>query len=144
MPESVVKIKITNPSDCFVCQYALAVNANAEIIKMQLEQWLKDGIVEITKPDPIFHSPLLTVPKCDPVTGKQIKLRICCCALRRINAAVSDDDDCHENFTFPKVQEIFGRVSGCANIVRLLDLKQAYFAYPVSPKYRRCCLIPNI
>jgi hypothetical protein len=51
MPESVVKIKITNPNDCFVRQYPLAINTHAEI-KVQLEQWLKDGIVEKTKPDP--------------------------------------------------------------------------------------------
>lgn len=140
MPESVVKIKITNPSNCFVRQYPLAVNANAEI-KIQLEQWLKDGIVEITKPDPTFHSPLLAVPKRDPVTGKQTKLRICC-DLRRINAAISDND-CHENFAIPKIQEIFGRVSGRANIISVLDLKQAYFAYPVSPESRRCLIFSH-
>ncbi|KAG2214817.1 hypothetical protein INT46_006609 [Mucor plumbeus] len=137
MPESVVKIKITNPNDCFVRQYPLAINAHAEI-KVQLEQWLKDGIVEKTKPDPTFHSPLLAVPKRDPFTGKATKLRICC-DLRRINAAISNDD-CHENFAIPKIQEIFGKVSGRASIISVLDLKQAYFAYPVSPESRRCLI----
>ncbi|GAN11884.1 hypothetical protein MAM1_1196c11506 [Mucor ambiguus] len=107
MPESVVKIKISDPNDCFVRQYPLAVNANAEI-KSQLEEWLKDGIVERTKPDPTFHSPLLAVPKRDPHTGKTSKLRICC-DLRRINAAISDKN-CHENFAVPKIDEIFSKV----------------------------------
>ena len=137
MPESVVKIKITNPNNCFVRQYPLAINAHAEI-KIQLEQWLKDGIVEKTKPDPTFHSPLLAVPKRDPFTGKATRLRICC-DLRKINAAISDDD-CHEKFAIPKIHEIFGRVSGRANIISVLDLKQAYFAYPVSPESRRCLI----
>jgi hypothetical protein len=140
MPESVVKIKITNPSNCFVRQYPLAINAHAEI-KVQLEQWLKDGIVEKTKPDPSFHSPLLAVPKRDPITGKTTKLRICC-DLRKINAAISDDD-CHENFAIPKIHEIFGKVSGRANIISVLDLKQAYFAYPVSPESRRCLIFSH-
>lgn len=137
MPESVVKIKISDPSDCFVRQYPLAVNADAEI-KIQLEQWLKDGIVERTKPDPTFHSPLLAVPKRDPLTGKTTKLRICC-DLRRINAAISDKD-CHENYAVPKIDEIFSKVAGHANVISVLDLKQAYFAYPVSPESRRCLI----
>ncbi|CEP09775.1 hypothetical protein [Parasitella parasitica] len=123
MPEAVVKIKISDPSSCFVRQYPLPVNADAEI-KVQLEQWLKDGIVERTKPDSTFHSPLLAVPKRDPLTGKTTKLRICC-DLRRINAAISDKD-CHENYAVPKIDEIFKRVAGHANIVHVLDLKQAY------------------
>ncbi|KAG1119078.1 hypothetical protein G6F42_013051 [Rhizopus arrhizus] len=133
MPESVVKIKISDPSNCFVRQYPLAINANAEI-KIQLEEWLKDGIVERAKPNPTFHSPLLAVPKRDPLTGKTSKLRICC-DLRRINAAISDKD-CHENFAVPKIDEIFSKVAGNANVISVLDLKQAYFAFPVSPDSR--------
>lgn len=140
MPESVVRIKISDPSDCFVRQYPLAVNANAEI-KSQLEEWLKDGIVERTKPDPTFHSPLLAVPKRDPLTGKTSKLRICC-DLRRINAAISDKD-CHENFAVPKIDEIFSKVVGNANVISVLDLKQAYFAFPVSPESRRCLIFSH-
>jgi len=136
MPESIVKIKISDPSDCFARQYPLAVNADDAEIKVQLEQWLKDGIVERTKPDPTFHSPLLTVPKRDPLTGKPSKLRICC-DLRRINAAISDKD-CHENFAVPKIDEIFSKVTGNANVTSVLDLKQAYFAFSVSPEARRC------
>ncbi|CEP10697.1 hypothetical protein [Parasitella parasitica] len=108
MPEAVVKIKISDPSNCFVRQYPLPVNADAEI-KVQLEQWLKDGIVERTKPDSTFHSPLLAVPKRDPLTGKTTKFRICC-DLRRINAAISDKD-CHENYAVPKIDEIFQKGS---------------------------------
>lgn len=135
MPESVVKIKISDPSNCFVRQYPLPANADAEI-NTQLEEWLKDGIVERAKPDSTFHSPLLAVPKRDPLTGKTSKLRICC-DLRKINAAISDQD-CQENFAVPKIDEIFGKVAGNANVISVLDLKQAYFAFPVSPESRRC------
>lgn len=76
MQESVVQIPIDDPSDCFVRQYPLPVNAHNEI-KAQLKEWIDNGIVQRTKPSSVYHSPLLCVPKKD-LNGKPTKLRICC------------------------------------------------------------------
>ncbi|KAI8635828.1 hypothetical protein BD408DRAFT_463074 [Parasitella parasitica] len=82
MPEAIVRIKINDPSNCFVRQYPLSINAHAEI-KVQLEQWLRDGVVERTKPNPTYHSPLLAVPKRDPLTDD-----IVCWAVDELSAVL--------------------------------------------------------
>ncbi|KAG1107564.1 hypothetical protein G6F42_016325 [Rhizopus arrhizus] len=127
MEESVVRIPIDGPSDCFVRQYPLPLNAHNEI-KKPLKEWLDNGVVEKTKPSAVYHLPLLCVPKKD-LNGKPTKLRICC-DLRKINAAISTNY--HENFAVPKIEEIFEKVSANARIIsRRIDLHQAYMSYSV-------------
>ncbi|GAN11418.1 conserved hypothetical protein [Mucor ambiguus] len=131
MKESVVQIPIDDPSDCFVRQYPLPVNAHTEI-KAQLKEWIDNGVVQRTKPSSVFHSPLLCVPKKD-LNGKPTKLRICC-DLRRINAAISKNY--HENYAVPKINEIFDKVSANARIISKIDLHQAYMSYGVHENSR--------
>ena len=131
MKESIVQIPIDNPSDCFVRQYPLPVNAHNEI-KDQLKEWLENGIVKKTIPSSVYHSPLLCVPKKD-LNGKPTKLRICC-DLRKINAAISSNY--HENYAVPKISEIFDRVSANASIISKIDLHQAYMSYSVHENSR--------
>lgn len=131
MKESVVQIPIDDPSDCFVRQYPLPVNAHNEI-KAQLKEWIDNGIVQRTKPSSVYHSPLLCVPKKD-LNGKPTKLRICC-DLRKINAAISKKY--HENYAVPKINEIFEKVSANAHIISKIDLHQAYMSYGVHENSR--------
>ncbi|KAG2195429.1 hypothetical protein INT46_008462 [Mucor plumbeus] len=131
MQESIVHIPIDDPSDCFVRQYPLPVNAHTEI-KAQLKEWLENGIVKRTVPSSTYHSPLLCVPKKD-LNGKPTKLRICC-DLRKINAAIPRNY--HENYAVPKINEIFDRVSANARIISKIDLHQAYMSYSVHENSR--------
>lgn len=138
MPESEVHIPISNPKDCYVRQYPLAINAYKEIDK-QIKEWLENKIVERCKPSSVFHSPLLAVGKKDE-NNNVTKLRICC-DLRKINAAI--DDNYHENLAVPKIHEIFERVSANARIISKIDLHQAYYSYGVNVESRNALIFSH-
>jgi hypothetical protein len=132
MKESQVNIKLKSDANCYVRQYPLTTKAHAEIEK-QLQGWLKDGIVAEAKPSPYYHSPLLVVPKKDE-NNKATKLRVCC-DLRKINAALTDDNQ--HNFAVPKIQDIFNSVASRGKIISKIDLRQAYFSFEVAESSRK-------
>jgi len=138
MPESEVHVPISNPKDCYVRQYPLAINSHVEIDR-QIKEWLQNKIVERCKPSSVFHSPLITVKKKDE-NNQLTKLRVCC-DLRRINAAI--DENYHENYAVPKIHEIFERVSANAKIISKVDLHQAYYSYGVHSSSRNALIFSH-
>ena len=138
MPESEVHVPISNPKDCYVRQYPLAINSHVEIDR-QIKEWLENKIVERCKPSSVFHSPLITVKKKDE-NNQLTKLRVCC-DLRRINAAI--DENYHENYAVPKIHEIFERVSANAKIISKIDLHQAYYSYGVHSASRNALIFSH-
>ncbi|OBZ83417.1 hypothetical protein A0J61_08532, partial [Choanephora cucurbitarum] len=107
---------------CFIRQHPLPIEIDAEVAK-NLNERIDNGIVEECLPLKQYHLlPLATE------AGKPTELRICC-DLRKVNLNISKTYS--EGYAIPKIQNIFDRAFAKRKILTKLDLKQAYYSFPV-------------
>ncbi|KAG2192313.1 hypothetical protein INT47_007470 [Mucor saturninus] len=128
MPEAIVSIPLKEKTDnMYIKQYPLVYHQLPEI-ERQIKEWVDEGIVYESVPNPKFNTPLLTVGKKDDQTGQMTKVRVCM-DLRRVNANI--DDSKTDKLVIPDMEHVFAEVSSPGRVYTKIDLKNAYFSFPV-------------
>ncbi|KAG2191833.1 hypothetical protein INT47_011581 [Mucor saturninus] len=128
MPEALIHIPLKEKTDnMYIKQYPLVYHQIPEI-QRQINEWVNEGIVYESVPSSKFNTPLLAVGKKDDQTWHLTKLRVCM-DLRRVNANI--DDSKTDKYVIPDMEQVFAEVSAPGRIYTKIDLKNAYFLFPV-------------
>lgn len=113
-----------NIQPAFSKPYRLPFSQKEEVCK-QVENMLKDGIIEETKSE--WNSPLLLVPKKSDNDSKKWRLVI---DYRKVNTNLQDD-----KFPLPNIEEVIDSLAGSQYFTHL-DLSQGYYQCELKPEDR--------
>jgi transposase InsO family protein len=127
-PAAEILFTTTDENPINVRQYDLPYK-HRSVVDNQIDNWLKDGIIEICTAKDHSNNPLLVVPKRD--LAGNIKDWRTCIDPRLINNKIIDSA-----YPIPKARHIFDKLAGC-KIFTVIDLKSGFNQIQVKAEHRK-------
>ena len=127
-PAAEILFTTTDEHPINVRQYDLPYQ-HRTVVDNQIDNWLKDGIIEICTAKDHSNNPLLVVPKRD--LAGNIKDWRTCIDPRLINNKIIDSA-----YPIPKARHIFDQLAGC-KIFTVIDLKSGFNQIQVHAEHRK-------
>ena len=126
IPNALVHLSTTDESPVWISQYPIS-KTNHSVIDAQVNDWLKEGVIEPAPTGCCWNSSLIVIKRSLP--GNVMKLRVCLDP-RHINNKLSDD-----KFPIPRLRELLDKTVG-SSIFSALDLKSSYNQFPIFEPHR--------
>jgi transposase InsO family protein len=132
VPEALITLETPTDKCVYVRQYPIAERMKP-FFETQIAKWLAAGTIVPAPPNSTWNSPLTTVPKKDPTTGKPSKVDFrVVIDPRPINKLLPDD-----GYPLPLIPDILDTVGASkATVFASFDLEAAFQQFPVHPDHQ--------